>query len=87
MSRHMQFFARTVMVRNGQVDEAVKALNRICGNENIFEIARRRRYNEKPYKARNRISYELCKRIYNDDMSRKIQFLMRKNRVDPWQGT
>ncbi|GAU98229.1 hypothetical protein RvY_09405 [Ramazzottius varieornatus] len=81
---HLPFYARTVFVRNGQVDDAFRTLNKILGNEGILEIARRRRYNEKPYKVRNRLSFEHCKRIYSDDMSRKITFLMRKNRVDPW---
>ena len=34
--------------------------------------------------TRQRLNYEKVKRIYDADMNRKIEFLMRKNRVDPW---
>lgn len=84
--RHPYFFARTVLVRNGNVDEAVRLLNRILGREEIFDQWRRTRYYEKPTQARRRINYEKCKAIYNEDMDRKIQFVLRKNRVDPFPG-
>ena len=35
---------------------------------------------------RRRINYEKVKAIYNEDMDRKIKFIMRKNRLDPWVG-
>ena len=41
---------------------------------------------EKPYQKRNRVSFERCKRIYDTDMKRKIEFLMVKNRPDPFVG-
>ncbi|XP_045120306.1 uncharacterized protein LOC123509818 isoform X1 [Portunus trituberculatus] len=39
-----------------------------------------------PLQTRRRINYEKAKAIYNEDMNRKIQFVMRKNRHDPWVG-
>ncbi len=41
-------------------------------------------YYEKPYLTRQRLSYEKAKRIYDSDMQKKIEFVMRKNRVEPW---
>merc|ERR1719376_1308279 len=44
-----------------------------------------RRY-EKPFLTRRRINFEKAKAIYNEDMSRKIKFVMRVNRealLDP----
>ncbi|VDO78616.1 unnamed protein product [Soboliphyme baturini] len=54
--------------------------------EGLLDIYRRTRYFEKPYKQRRRIAYETCKAIYDEDMRRKIDFIARKNRVDPWPG-
>ena len=36
--------------------------------------------------ARRRINFEKCKAIYNEDMNRKIQFVLRTNRVNPFPG-
>ncbi|XP_073975935.1 mitochondrial ribosomal protein S21 [Rhodnius prolixus] len=85
-NRHVSFIARTVLVRNGNVDEAARLLNRILGREGIFDQYRRTRYYEKPFQQRRRINYEKCKAIYNEDMTRKIKFIMRKNREDPFPG-
>ena len=41
---------------------------------------------EKPYLARNRVNIERAKAIYNEDMRNKIDFIMRKNRTDPYPG-
>ncbi|XP_066991223.1 small ribosomal subunit protein bS21m [Anabrus simplex] len=84
--RHTPFIARTVLVRNGNVDEACKLLNRILGREGIFDQYRRTRYYEKPFQTRRRINYEKCKAIYNEDMDRKIKFVLRKNRLEPFPG-
>ncbi|XP_028647541.1 28S ribosomal protein S21, mitochondrial [Erpetoichthys calabaricus] len=86
MASHLKFVARTVMVQNGNVDAAYKTLNRILTTDGIIEEAKRRRYYEKPCRQRQRESYEACRRIYNMEMGRKIAFLMRKNRPDPWMG-
>ncbi|XP_037042401.1 28S ribosomal protein S21, mitochondrial [Bradysia coprophila] len=84
--RHAKFLARTVLVQNNNVEEAARLLNRILGNEEIFDQFRRTRYYEKPCQVRRRINYEKCKSIFNEDMNRKIQMVLRKNRVDPFPG-
>lgn len=84
--RHAQFISRTILVHDNNVDKAYRTLNRILANEDIFGQYRRTRYYEKPTQVRRRINFEKCKAIYNEDMNRKIQFLLRKNRVDPFPG-
>ncbi|XP_069671525.1 small ribosomal subunit protein bS21m [Periplaneta americana] len=83
---HQHFIARTVLVRNGNVEEALRIINRIMGKEGFFEQYRLTRYYEKPHKTRRRVNFERCKAIYNEDMDRKIQFVLRKNRLDPFPG-
>ncbi|KAB0357007.1 hypothetical protein FD755_000333, partial [Muntiacus reevesi] len=61
-------------------------LAQILTMDGLIEDIKRRRYYEKPCRRRQRESYETCRRIYNMEMARKINFLMRKNRADPWQG-
>uniref|UniRef100_A0A182J4W2 Uncharacterized protein n=1 Tax=Anopheles atroparvus TaxID=41427 RepID=A0A182J4W2_ANOAO len=84
--RHVKFIARTVLVQNSNVEEACRVLNRIMGKEEIFDQFRRTRFYEKPFQTRRRINFERCKAIYNEDMNRKIQFVLRKNRVEPFPG-
>ena len=84
--KHALFVARTVLVRNNDVDEAMRLLNRVMGREGMFDQWRRTRRYEKPFQTRRRVNYEKCKAIYNEDMARKIQFVMRKNRVNPYPG-
>ncbi|XP_051848716.1 28S ribosomal protein S21, mitochondrial [Antechinus flavipes] len=86
MANHLKFIARTVMVQEGNVDGAYRTLNRILTVDGLIDDIKRRRYYEKPCRQRQRESYETCRRIYNMEMARKINFLMRKNRLDPWQG-
>lgn len=86
LARHAQFLSRTILVQNNDVDKACRVLNRILSKEDIFGQFRRTRYYEKPTQVRRRINYERCKSIYNEDMNRKIEFLLRKNRVDPFPG-
>ncbi|KAG5343843.1 RT21 protein, partial [Acromyrmex heyeri] len=84
LPRHIQFISRTIFVQNNDVDKACRLLNRILSKEDIFGQYRRTRYYEKPTQVRRRINYERCKSIYNEDMDRKIKFLLRKNRIDPF---
>ncbi|KAL1377860.1 hypothetical protein pipiens_015971 [Culex pipiens pipiens] len=84
--RHAKFIARTVLVQNNNIEEACRVLNRILGKEEIFDQFRRTRFYEKPFQTRRRVNFERCKAIYNEDMNRKIQFVLRKNRVDPFPG-
>ncbi|XP_006834852.1 PREDICTED: 28S ribosomal protein S21, mitochondrial-like [Chrysochloris asiatica] len=81
MAKHLKLIARTVMVQEGNVEGAYRTLNRI-----LIDDIKRRRYYEKPCHKRQRESYETCPRIYNMEMAHKINFLMQKNRADPWQG-
>jgi small subunit ribosomal protein S21 len=82
--KHLKFIARTVLVQNKDVDLAAKVLNRVLSSEKIIENARRWEYYEKPYQRRNRLSFEKCITTYNAEMDRKIKFLMRKTRQNPY---
>ncbi|KAG8041389.1 hypothetical protein G9C98_002377 [Cotesia typhae] len=84
--RHASFFSRTVLVKNNNIESSFRILNKILGNEGFLDQWRRTRYYEKPTQVRRRINYERCKSIYDEDMNRKIHFLMRKNRIDPFPG-
>ncbi|GCC17345.1 hypothetical protein chiPu_0020536 [Chiloscyllium punctatum] len=68
------------------VPPALASLPRILTTDGIIDEAKRRRYYEKPCRKRIRENYETCRRIYNMEMARKLTFLMRKNRQDPWLG-
>ncbi|CAL1527643.1 unnamed protein product [Lymnaea stagnalis] len=81
---HTRFIARTVMVANNQVDSAYNILDRILKREKIFSDFKRKERYEKPFLTRNRLAYERCRRIYDSEMQRKIAFVMRKNRPDPF---
>lgn len=85
--KHLRFIARTVLVENNQVDQAIKALNKILTSEKIVEQAKRCATYEKPFQRRNRLSFEKCMEIYGGEVDRKIRFILRKNRIDPypWQ--
>ncbi|KAM9624293.1 28S ribosomal protein S21, mitochondrial isoform X3 [Harpia harpyja] len=86
MANHLRFLGRTVMVQNGNVEAAYGALNRILSQDGLVETVRRRRYYEKPCRRRQRLAYEACRRVYNAEMGRKISFLARGSRQDPWLG-
>ncbi|KAL2079953.1 hypothetical protein ACEWY4_023746 [Coilia grayii] len=87
MARHLRFVARTVMVQDGNVDAAYKSLNRVLSVDGILETVKRKRYYEKPCRQRQRENYENCKRIYHTEMARRIAFLSKANRQDPWVGS
>ncbi|XP_017570863.1 28S ribosomal protein S21, mitochondrial [Pygocentrus nattereri] len=86
MANHLRFVARTVMVQDGNIEAAYKALNRVLSTDGIIETVKRGRYYEKPCRRRQRENYENCKRIYHTEMARKISFISRANRQDPWLG-
>ncbi|XP_034280835.1 small ribosomal subunit protein bS21m [Pantherophis guttatus] len=86
MAHHAKFLARTVMVPGGDVELAYRVLTRVLTMDGIIDHVKRKRYYEKPCQKRRREAYEACRRIYNSEMGRKINFLMRKNRPDPWLG-
>lgn len=84
--QHKIWFFRTILVKDGQLPDAYKMFNRMLTMEDIFGKHRRTRYCEKPFQYRRRLSYEICKAIYDEDMSRKIKLILRKDREDPWIG-
>ncbi|NWY55574.1 RT21 protein, partial [Chionis minor] len=59
---------------------------RILAQDGLAEAVRRGRYYEKPCRRRQRLAYEACRRVYNAEMGRKIAFLGRCSRPDPWLG-
>ncbi|XP_025941536.1 28S ribosomal protein S21, mitochondrial isoform X3 [Apteryx rowi] len=59
---------------------------RILSHDGIIDDVKRRRYYEKPCRRRQRLAYEACRRVYNAEMARKLAFVSRKNRQDPWLG-
>ncbi|XP_045177358.2 28S ribosomal protein S21, mitochondrial-like [Mercenaria mercenaria] len=83
-SRHMKMLARTVLIRNNDLEKSYNILNRILNSEGVLKQDRRLRYFEQPSHARNRVCFERGRRIYDSEMKRKVKFLMKKNRVDPF---
>ena len=55
-------------------------------SEGMFQRYMRTRRYEKPTQARQRINYERSRAIYNEDMTNRITFIMKKNRKDPYPG-
>lgn len=49
--KHASFIARTVFVKNNDVEAACRVLNRILGREDILDQFRRTRYFEKPFQV------------------------------------
>ncbi|VDP51841.1 unnamed protein product [Echinostoma caproni] len=52
--------------------------------DKVIDTIKQQEYYEKPTRWRKRFMYERCKRIYDSEMTRKINFLSRMHRVDPW---
>ena len=55
-NRHPTFIARTVFVKNNDIDSACRIINRILGKEGILEQYRLTRYYEKPFQVKIIIS-------------------------------
>ena len=51
--------------------------------EKIIWQVKRQRFREKPYQERNRLADEKVTRMYEAEMDKKLQFLLKKNRPDP----
>uniref|UniRef100_A0A3Q4HHK1 Mitochondrial ribosomal protein S21 n=1 Tax=Neolamprologus brichardi TaxID=32507 RepID=A0A3Q4HHK1_NEOBR len=60
--------------------------SRILTQDGIVDTVKRKRYYEKPCRERQRKNFENCRRIYHTEMARKIAFISRTNREDPWLG-
>ncbi|XP_065516129.1 small ribosomal subunit protein bS21m [Lathamus discolor] len=86
MANHLRFWGRTVMVQNGNVEAAYGVLNRLLAQDGLVDTVRRGRYYEKPCRRRQRSAFEASRRVYGAEMGRKIAFLARSNRLDPWLG-
>lgn len=54
--------------------------------EGLLKIIRNTIRFQKPYMQRQNISMDASRAILREDMSRKIKFLTRKNRVDAYPG-
>uniref|UniRef100_A0A0K0EV15 28S ribosomal protein S21, mitochondrial (inferred by orthology to a human protein) n=1 Tax=Strongyloides venezuelensis TaxID=75913 RepID=A0A0K0EV15_STRVS len=83
---HPRWTNRTVLVKDNDVDGSFRILNRLLESEGMLKIIRNSEYYQKPYMQRRKISIEASKAIFNEDMKLKINFLMRKNRVDAYPG-
>ncbi|PIO60159.1 hypothetical protein TELCIR_18348 [Teladorsagia circumcincta] len=70
------------------VDAAVCCQNvlRLMDAEGLLKIIRRTQFYQKPWMQRKQLSVEASCAIFNEDMTRKMQFLMRKNRPDAHPG-
>ena len=75
------------MVENNDIDSAMKVLNGIMSNEGMYQRWMLTRRYEKPFQTRQRINYERCKAVYNEDMGNRVKFLMRKNRKNPYPAS
>ncbi len=75
------------MVRENNVEEALRILNGIVINEGILKRWNLTRRYEKPFLKRNRINFEKSQAIYNEDMNNRLRLIMRKNRTNPYPGT
>jgi len=82
--KHLRFLARTVLVENNQLDDALRQLGKVLSSEKVVQTSRRWETYEKPYQRRNRLSFEKCNEIYGNEMDRKIKFILRKNRESPY---
>ena len=57
---------------------------RLLRADKVVNTIKAQEYYEKPTRWRRRFMYERCKRIYDSEMSRKINFISRTHRADPW---
>jgi len=85
-SHQPQWISRTVMVKDNDVDGGMRILNGIMSNEGMTQRWRYTRRYVKPTQQRSHINFERSKAIYDEDMSNRIRFIMRKNRKDPYPG-
>ncbi len=49
----------------------------------IYLQIKQRKYYEKPTKKRERLDYEKCNRLYNREMKKKVEFVMKQNKPLP----
>ena len=94
MSRHARYLSRTVMCVLNKTSSAIEVpphekayavLTKQLNDERILETTKRNRYYEKQWMKRRRLAYEECKLIQKQEIRRKINFLIRQNRKEPWR--
>lgn len=87
MNKHVKWVARTVLVTKDFPDPeaAYRALARRLSVEGHIADWNRNRYHEKRCIKRRRLAFEKCKSIYNEEMKRKIQFVMKSKHENPWR--
>uniref|UniRef100_A0A0N5AWV3 28S ribosomal protein S21, mitochondrial n=1 Tax=Syphacia muris TaxID=451379 RepID=A0A0N5AWV3_9BILA len=83
---HPQFISRTVMVKDNDVETAFMVLNRLMEKEGLLSIIRRTTRYIVPCKQREQASRDVARALFNEDMSYKTKFILRKNRTDPFPG-
>uniref|UniRef100_A0AC35UE00 Mitochondrial 28S ribosomal protein S21 n=1 Tax=Rhabditophanes sp. KR3021 TaxID=114890 RepID=A0AC35UE00_9BILA len=83
---HPRWTNKTILVQNNDVDASFQVLNKLMESEGLLKIIRNGQYYQKPYMQRKQQSMAASKAIFNEDMKLKINFLMRKNRIDAFPG-
>ncbi|TGZ63201.1 hypothetical protein CRM22_007037 [Opisthorchis felineus] len=82
--KNLPYLKKTVIVKENELTPAFQALTRILRNDKVVNTFQAQVRYERPTRWRRRVMYERCKRIYDSEMARKIDFISRVNRVDPW---
>lgn len=82
---HNRFLARTVMVGEGGLTQALRALQGVLKEEKVMKDVQFKRFYEKPTTKRRRLKYESSLKLYNSEMKKKVDFIMSKQRkMTPW---
>jgi small subunit ribosomal protein S21 len=82
--KHLRFIARTILVEKNKLDQALTGLNKVLQSEHIQTTAKRWEKYERPFEKRNRLSFQKCMEIYSNEIDRKVKFIVRKNRENPY---
>ena len=87
MNKHVQWIARTVLVTAKYPDHeaAYRSLTRRLVQEGHVSDWRRDRYHEKRTVKRRRLAFEQCQDIYNKNMEKRVNFLMKSKHDNPWR--
>jgi ribosomal protein S21 len=83
---HHSFLARTIMVgEKAGVNSALRVLRNVMSSEKqLKDIQLKMRY-EKPTIKRRRKKYESALKLYNSEMQKKVDFIMKGQRKEtPW---
>ena len=80
MARHLKFLSRTILLRGDTAEGAQRTLLRAMDREKLVDKIKKGRYYEKPAKRRERMEYETCNRVYNREMKKRVEMVMKKYR-------